>query len=114
MKELQKRVAFNGLVRGDHKVFAAGPITLQPASKPYRIVMVKWSDDQISVHTEIFDVALENVSDLAFDCSEAKSCLEHGSYFKPEEIVQAQRIFADKLDHHCRFVESVLRDTVKG
>lgn len=113
MKELQKRVAFNGLVRGDYKVFAAGPITLQPASRPYRIVMCKWGDDKISVHTEYFEgIKEEQVKDLAFDCSEAKSFLEGGHYFKPQEIAIAQRIFADKLEHHCRFVESVLRETV--
>jgi hypothetical protein len=73
--------------------------------------MVKWGDDKISVHTEYFEVKADQVKDLAFDCSEAKSFLENGQYFKPEEIVTAQRIFADKLEHHCRFVESVLRET---
>ena len=110
MNQIQRRIAFNGLPRGDHRVFAAGPLSLQPGGRPYRIVMVKWDDDKISVHQESFDVKLENVKDLAFDCSDAESSFDNGEYFKPEEMPEAQRSFGKKIERHAQFTESCFRE----
>lgn len=109
--ELQNVIAL-GLPRGDNRVIAAGPITLQPHSRPYRIVMVNWGNN-FSVHTEFFEVDTDEIKagnvGLLDACENASTYLENGNYFKPTDFEKAVRLFSDKLNNHLQFLESIYR-----
>jgi len=97
-------------VPGNHKVIAGGPITLQPHSRAYRVVIANWGD-KLSVHQEIFDVdKADNADDLAEACRNAESWLDQGSYFGYDELHKAQSEFANRLTKHAYHVESIYRD----
>lgn len=108
--ELKGKVA-EGLVNSAHSnatVIAAGPLTLQPHSKAYRVVLTKWGSDQLTVHNEYFDVE-GVVEDLQAACSQAKSYFEAGSYFKPHEMVAATVEFAERVKRYSGPIESIYR-----
>jgi hypothetical protein len=97
--DLKNKVAMK-LVAGNFRVIAAGPLTHQPHSLPYRIVMVDYGHE-LSVHTEIFDLDGPQV-DLAKACETAVSHFHDGNYFKTEDFVKAAQRFAERLTADIR------------
>lgn len=79
----------------DGKVIAAGPLSHQPGTMPYRIVLVAYKDGKYSVHTELFN---KDRSEL---CS--------GQYFKsgPTGLTDATMRFAYKIQNHAPMVETI-------
>lgn len=91
-------------------VIAAGPLTKQPGTLPYRIVLVNWGC-KLTVHRQTFDIRNISDSDLATACSKAESELTSGQYFLPSELVKATVAFGERLkDDAENHYESVYRD----
>ena len=95
------------LVAGEAQVIAAGPLTLQPSSRAYRIVMANFLG-QFVVFSEIFRVE-GTVENLAEACSKAQSDFDQGSYFPATELAEATVEFAKRVARHAEFIKSVYR-----
>ncbi len=111
--KLNQRVAMDLVktdMEGSHgKIIAAGPITLQPNSRAFRVVMMTWSTGSFSVHKEFFEVE-GKVPDLAVACQSAKSFIDDGEYFQSTQIGTAMLCFAEKVQEGFECVLSVYRD----
>ncbi len=107
MKKLNQVVAV-GLVRGDVRVMAAGPLTKQPGTSAYRIVLA-CTGDQFVVWTEYFP-HLTGSKDLSLDAVDVSSYVESGDYFKLNELAAATERFAERVKAHAGYIESVYRD----
>ncbi len=89
---------FRGLVQTDHSrdtsgvVIAAGPLTKQPLSIPYRIVLVQYDDGHFSVHFEQFKEMPEGATDVIKKCN-----FYEGSYFGPHQLPEAVKCFGERL-----------------
>ena len=106
---LKDRVALT-LVKNDERVMAAGPLTKQPMSRPYRVVMVNWGN-QFSVHNQLFsDSAISGpIVDLAETTENELTCyLESGDYFKTENLVACIERFSERCKQNAQFVQSIL------
>ena len=94
-------------------IVAAGPLSKQPGSTPYRIVLVAYADGSYSVHHQTFrEDDMDKLQRGEFHT--ISSSLAHGSYFRegPEELVKATVKFADKVTAHAPYLASLFR--VKG
>lgn len=82
-------------------IVAAGPLTKQPGTNPYRFVIVAYENGEFSVHTEYFS----DITNLK------KSSLSNGHYFKagPEGFVKAVEKFSEKVAQHAEYMASVYR-----
>lgn len=113
--EFKDRIALT-LVKDDERVIAAGPLTKQPGTCPYRVVIVNWGDE-FSVHNQLFDDSYKDgpITDLADSCSaEFISNLDNGDYFKTEDFVRCIERFAERCKHNAEFVGSIFRQTVES
>jgi hypothetical protein len=97
------------------RVFAAGPITRQPGTNPYRIVLAD-TGSQLVVWTETFQPDAFDAShdDLAAACSRVSSSpdassFDHGNYFQADQLVEAMKKFAQRVNNNADFAESVYR-----
>ena len=95
------------LVPGDVRVIAASPLTLQPGSMAYRIVVAVYLE-QFVVYNEYFKVE-GVVEDLADACAKADSYFENGNYFQPTELAEATHEFAKRVARHADFIKSIYR-----
>jgi len=105
---------------GSCYVVAAGPLTKQPNSMPYRIVLLQWPDGKYSVHDQIYsdlgnlvdpDVTL--LAELgATPNKPPRASLAHGHYFKAgaEGLTDATLKFAHKIQSHAPMVETIYRE----
>ena len=59
--DIANRLAL-GLVNNtyDYSVIAAGPLTRQPGTMPYRVVLTA-RDSQFTVHREYFDIEVDKI-----------------------------------------------------
>lgn len=106
--DLKDRVALT-LVKGqDERVIAAGPLTKQPLTVPYRVVMVNWGD-RLSVHNQCFSFS-GSITDLALSCEQFASYLDNGDYFKIEEFVKCIERFTERCNKNAQYVQSIFRD----
>lgn len=103
--ELQDRLALSLVKSNDERIMAAGPITRQPSTVPYRVVMVNFGT-QISVHNQYFDC---EGTDLAAACESAVCYLENGDYFNPEELKECIERFAERCKRHAEYAQSIFR-----
>jgi hypothetical protein len=114
-EDLKDRIALT-LVKDDERVMAAGPLTKQPATRPYRVVIVNWGDDRFSVHNQYFTDSVEAgpITDLAFSCSaQFTSYLESGDYFKAEDFPKCIERFAERCKRNAEFVQSIFRPALE-
>jgi hypothetical protein len=83
-------------------IIAAGPLSKQPGSTAYRIVLIAYEDGEYSVHHQMFN----DVTNLK------RSSLAHGSYFKagPEGLTKATVKFAEKVTAHAEYLASLFRE----
>jgi len=87
---------------GSRTIIAAGPLTKQPGTIPYRHVIVRYENGSYSVHSEGFD-SLDGT----------KSHLSNGHYFEagPEGFVKAQEKFAERIVNHAKMHATIYRET---
>jgi hypothetical protein len=85
-------------------VVASGPLTLQPHTMPFRIVLLAYADGTYSVHSEIFSNLQNN-----------ESSYSHGDYFgeTAEEFIAATRKFAQRMVNHADSFTSLFREGKK-
>ncbi len=76
------------------EIIAAGPLTHQPASTPYRMVLVQKRDGSFVVYTEFFTALPEDVPQLL---PVPSSSFANGHYFKADQLVEATQKFAERL-----------------
>jgi hypothetical protein len=108
--DLQAKLALS-LVTGNERVLAAGPITHQPHTRPYRIVLVD-QGHEFSVHSEVFEID-QPQEDLAAACQSAKSYFHEGNYFKPHDFVKAANRFAERLAKNIdHYIPSIMPEKV--
>ena len=92
------------VIRGsatDGELLAAGPLTKQPGSLPYRIVLHRHGNS-FAVHSEYFNQNLLDEGELLSNIYVYKSHLEYGHYFNENEFVKAVEKFSEKLALHAR------------
>jgi hypothetical protein len=92
------------------RIIAAGPITRQPGTNPYRMVLAD-TGNELVVWTETFRLDTFDAShdDLATACREGSSSFDHGNYFQADQLVEAMKKFAQRVNNNADFAESVYR-----
>jgi hypothetical protein len=100
-----------GLGSSRLNIIAAGPLSKQPGSTPYRIVLIAYDNGEYSVHHQMFRE--DDLGKLKAG-EPVSSSLAHGSYFRSggEELARATKKFADKVSAHADYLPSLFR--VKG
>lgn len=111
-QELNAVLALTLVKSNDTRIMAAGPITRQPGTLPYRVVMVNWGH-KLSVHTQYFSFDLPADADLAIACEGAANYIENGDYFGTEELVKCIERFAERCKKHAEFAQSIFRDILE-
>lgn len=104
--EIAKVVLLNALVAFDGKtpLLAAGPVTKQPSTRPYRVVLID-RGDKFSVHTEF-------LNDAHADLSQPITCgsfFEAGDYYFPDQLHKAYARFAERVANQSAYAETVYR-----
>lgn len=85
---------------GDKRIIAAGPLSKQPSTVPYRIVLLEYGNGSLSVHHQMFN-SVDNL---------AKGSFAHGHYFQKDQIADATKKFAEKVTEHSGYLNSTLRN----
>ena len=102
-------------VSGEHQLLACGPLSIQPGSTPYRVVLIAKKDGAYSVHNQFFahyaHDAVHAVHDLTLEEMEKHSHIANGNYFQsgPEGLVKATQKFAERVSEHAQFLASIFR-----
>lgn len=101
------------------RLVAAGPLTKQPHTLPYRHVIVGYGDGGYSVHNEVFteESVIEQAhggADAGVDRIERHSSLCHGHYFGATQLPEAMQRFAEKLANSVGNVRSIYRPEEVG
>lgn len=114
MRNLAGKIAIGSEIRGTASkdcLIAAGPLTKQPGTMPYRVVLVVKGDEFI-VYDEIFDTeGLPSPSyshDVLDDIPESR--FENGSYFYGDQFAEAVVRFATRLADHSGSLRSLYRE----
>ena len=115
------------------RLIAAGPLTKQPGTKPFRTVIVQYADESLSVHDECFqnEAVIEQINDgdlgepnilpgwIGRPVNKGRPCavchpsyLHQGSYFKSHQLVEATQCFAERLTRLSMYLESIYREEV--
>lgn len=105
-KNLASVVLLNALTTfdGKRKLLAAGPLTKQPGTRPYRIILADLGDEFV-VHTEV-------LQDDSPDLSEPITCgsfYETGDYFDAKQLGQAYKRFGERVVKNADYADSVYR-----
>lgn len=90
-------------------IIAAGVITKQPATCPFRTVLVIRNNEYV-VYDEIFRMDWSTQFDLATLCSNNNSVLEHGSYFPMDQLHKAVECFGKRIQQNAECVASIYRN----
>lgn len=107
-EQLKTDLALTLVKSTDERIMAAGPLTRQPGTLPYRVVMVNWGH-KLSVHTQYFSSDVAHDGDLAVYCENLRNYLENGDYFGAEELVKCIERFAERCKKHAEFAQSIFR-----
>jgi hypothetical protein len=95
-----------------NRLIAAGPLTKQPSTQPYRIVLIA-NGPKFTVHTEYFEDAkiIEKTANAQpGDPILAESSISGGNYFEATELVEATLKFADRLAKNAEYIRSIYRE----
>jgi hypothetical protein len=95
-----------------NKLIAAGPLTKQPETLPYRIVLIA-NGPKFTVHTEYFDdsqIIEKTANAQPGDPILAESSLSGGNYFNADELVKATIAFAERLAKNAEYIQSIYRE----
>ena len=88
-------------------VIACGPLTHQPMTQPYRVVLVAL-EDQFVVWDQFFDLETDvpTVDTLEdYDTGD----YANGDYFRADQLDQATARFAERLATCAEYVKSIYR-----
>jgi hypothetical protein len=100
-----------GTATEERGLIAAGPLSRQPQSTPYRVVLAR--DGQgFTVHCESFQASdLASAVGVSFRSTRTvyKSWLSNGYYFKAGELVEATKKFAERVAQQAEFLTSLER-----
>lgn len=105
-----------------HTVLAAGPLTKQPGTQSYRVVLVENGKDEFVVWDEIFEQpdnlpidsrysALRHRLPLAEGVKhpQTRSYFTNGGYFPVDQLGRAIKLFAKRVGQHAtKTVSSIL------
>ncbi len=98
----------------DCMLIAAGPLSKQPCTMPYRVVLIQYNDKQYSVHNEYFKdpeiIRRMNEGILAKEHVWGESHLENGNYFDSDSLVDAVSKFAERVARNAQYHQSLYRD----
>lgn len=102
---------YRGLTKGTassksgygYVVIAAGPLTKQPATMPYRHVIAINDCGAYAVYRETFE-----------ELGEGKSNFSNGYYFSsgPIGFMEAQKKFSQLIDDHIEYHSTIYRDEI--
>ncbi len=84
---------------------ATSPVVKQPATLPYRVVLVH-NQDQLVVWNQYFNTYSISASGH-LECKHP--CFGGGHYFKPEELSEALVVFAKRTAAQGGFIASIFR-----
>ena len=98
----------------EHAILAAGPITWQPCSNPYRVVL-RWLPHggpdnlgQLVVHTQVWPTPKVD-AEGNLDLSQAESGFTEGNYFSRSQLVEAVSRWVQRLTTDMVHLKSVYR-----
>lgn len=101
----------------DNRLLAAGPLHKQPGTCWWRLVLLRYSSSELSVHSECFqdENLAYTIDKLAGGMSNTvSSSLVHGSYFPIKDLTLAVARFGQKLSDGAPDMASLFRsDTAK-
>lgn len=85
-------------------VVASGPLTMQPNTLPFRIVLLAYADGTYSVHDEILSAMRNN-----------ESSYSHGDYFgnTADDLIAATKKFAQRVTGNTNSFRSLFRKAGK-
>lgn len=86
------------------KIIAAGPLSKQPMTRAYRIILVMLSEKDMARYV-VWVQVFPDYPDL--------SCpfVEDGDYYMgDEDIVEATETFADRVKNHADYLGSLLKE----
>jgi len=104
--DLRDRVCLNPPATTD--VIAAGPITHQPHSRAYRVVLVN-KGNRFVVWNQYFD--LGTTVDHLSDCD--NGFFGDGSYFRPNQLAEATECFGRRIADTAHHIKSIYREEAK-
>ena len=105
LEYLETKIAFNAISDQEYDIIAAGPMTIQPGTMPYRVILIQ-TGTKFCLCTQSFD---ENVQLDRLHCS--KSYLSNGSYYGLDQFCNAAEDFGNKIANHARnHYESIYRN----
>lgn len=84
-----------------YRIIAAGPLSKQPGTIYYRIILVEYENGSFSVHSQGFN----EKADLK---ANVKGSWQSGNYFRKDEIAQATKKFAERVSSQASFLNSTL------
>lgn len=97
------------------RMLAAGPLTKQPMTMPYRIVLLEhrkpgtspfYNDSSFSVHSEIFKSETLIEDEQNGRVTDWESYLHQGDYFKPGQFAEAVKRFGERVANDSIHVAS--------
>lgn len=83
-------------------VIAAGPLSKQPMTKAYRIVLLEQDDGKFVVCSQCFD--FDEFGDVT------QYSRGDGDYFKQSDLVRATDRFAQRVKIHAGYLQSLYRE----
>ena len=91
-------------------IIAAGPITKQPYTRPYRIIIRLNSNGELVVCNQYFDIN-KDYDDLYLACLKANSDYGNGVY--TTHLSDAISVWAKRLSNDTTYTESIYREMNK-
>lgn len=99
---LQGKLFPQSVVPHRDNVLAMGPLSKQPGSTPYRIVLIE-RDDKLIVYAQGFKENENGTLDFG------KTSFSQGDYYGPDELVKATQRFAERTAKHAEYLQSLYR-----
>jgi len=93
----------------DRMLIAAGPLSKQPMTLPYRVVLLEKQDGSFVVHNETFiNTQIIDLLQVTQRCEgEFSSSLSSGDYFDKSEATAATRRFAERVAQNAGYLKSI-------
>jgi hypothetical protein len=85
------------------RVIACGPLTKQPMTVKFRLVLIEWDDKTFSIHDQCFyDPTVAPAKDAYY--------LTDGEYFDINDLAKATRLFCKRLEKRAECLDSIYRE----
>jgi hypothetical protein len=96
---------FLAVSENSHYVMAAGPLTKQRSTTPYRVVLITYTNGLYSVHKEVFDK-------IPLEGEKISSYLAEGRYFNEGQLAEAVRYFGEKVRDESVYMNALEKESV--